>query len=87
MKMGVENGIFWSEIGSGFGELGGTPLPRIPWSTPPPPPPPRRLELSLHGTTLIAVDGWILVTHIWHPPQIFLQGRMTSQRRESLGSR
>ena len=21
-----------------------------------------------------------LETHIWHPPQIFLQGRMTSQR-------
>ena len=28
-KTGVENGIFWSEIGSGFGEPGGTPLPRI----------------------------------------------------------
>ena len=25
---------FWSEIGSGFGEPGGTPLPRIPRSTP-----------------------------------------------------
>ena len=35
--MGVENGIFWSEIGSGFGEPGGTPLPRIPRCTPPPP--------------------------------------------------
>ena len=34
---GVENGIFWSEIGSGFGEPGGTPLPKIPRSTPPPP--------------------------------------------------
>ena len=33
--MGVENGIFWSEIGSGFGEPGSTPLPRIPRSTPP----------------------------------------------------
>ena len=32
--------------------------------------------------------GWMeLGTHIWHPPQIFLQGQMTSQRRESLGSR
>ena len=30
LKTGVENGIFWSEIGSGFGELGGTPLPKIP---------------------------------------------------------
>ena len=30
----VENGIFWSEIGSGFGEPGGTPLPKIPRSSP-----------------------------------------------------
>ena len=36
MKMGVENGIFWCEIGSGFGERGGTPLPRIPRSSPAP---------------------------------------------------
>ena len=39
LKTGVENGIFWSEIGSGFGEPGGTPQPRIPRCTPPPPPP------------------------------------------------
>ena len=31
--------IFWSEIGSGFEELGGTPPPRISRSTPPPSPP------------------------------------------------
>ena len=32
--------------------------------------------------------GWMdLGTHIWHPPHILLQGRTTSQRRESLGSR
>ena len=30
----MENGIFWSEIGSGFGEPGGTPLLRITGSTP-----------------------------------------------------
>ena len=30
----MENYIFWSEIGSGFGEPGGTPLPRIPRSIP-----------------------------------------------------
>ena len=36
LKTGVENGRFWSEIGSGFGEPGGTPLPKIPRSTPPP---------------------------------------------------
>ena len=39
LKTSVENRTFWSEIGSGFGEPGGTPLPRIPRSTPPPPPP------------------------------------------------
>ena len=33
----MENDIFWSEIGSGFEEPGGTPLSRIPRSTPPPP--------------------------------------------------
>ena len=32
---GVENGIFWSEIGSGFGEPGCATPPRIPRSTPP----------------------------------------------------
>ena len=36
LKAGVENYIFWSEIGSGFGEPGGTPPPRIPRSTPSP---------------------------------------------------
>ena len=34
LKTGVENGIFWSEIGSGFGDAGGTPPPKIPRSTP-----------------------------------------------------
>ena len=29
LKTGVENYIFWSETGSGFGEPGGTPLQRI----------------------------------------------------------
>ena len=36
LKTGVKNDIFWSERGSGFGEPGGTPPPRIPRSTPPP---------------------------------------------------
>ena len=38
LKTGVENYIFWSEVGSGFGEPGCTPPPRIPWPeyTPPP---------------------------------------------------
>ena len=36
----------------------------------------------------LVVDGSMdLGTHIWHPPQTLLQGRMKSQReRESLGS-
>ena len=34
LKTGVENDIFWSAIRSGFGELGTTPPPRIPSSTP-----------------------------------------------------
>ena len=33
--MGVKNDFFLSEIGSAFGEPGGTPPPRIPRSTPP----------------------------------------------------
>ena len=37
LKTGAENYIFWSEIRSGFGELGGTPPGRFPGSPPPPP--------------------------------------------------
>ena len=36
LKTGVGNGIFWSEIGAGFEDAGGTPPPKIPRSTPPP---------------------------------------------------
>ena len=43
LKMGVENDIFWSETGSGFGEPGCTPPPRIPRGTP------RALFLSYEG--------------------------------------
>ena len=32
---GLKTDLFWSEIGSGFGEPGGTLPPRIPRSTPP----------------------------------------------------
>ena len=35
LKTGVGSGIFWSEIGSGFGDAGGTPPQKIPRSTPP----------------------------------------------------
>ena len=38
MKTGVENYIFWCQIGSGFEEPGSTVPPKIPRSTPPPPP-------------------------------------------------
>ena len=36
LKTGVEieRTIFWSEIGSGFGEPGGTPPPQVPRNTP-----------------------------------------------------
>ena len=37
--MDVKNESFWSEIRSRFGELCGTPPPRISRSTPPPHPP------------------------------------------------
>ena len=36
LKTGVQNDIFWSEIGSGFGEPGDRPPPRILRSTPSP---------------------------------------------------
>ena len=35
IRTGVENGTFWTEIRSGVGEPGGTPLPRILRSAPP----------------------------------------------------
>ena len=35
LKTGVGSGMFWSEIGSGFGNAGGTPPPKISTSTPP----------------------------------------------------
>ena len=63
LKMGVENGIFWSEIGSGFGDAGGTPPPKISRSTPPPPPPrvatPTELkaESEENGINLILPDS------------------------------
>ena len=43
----VENDIFWSKIGLGFGEPGAKPLPRIPRSIPPPPPSPKGLKVSI----------------------------------------
>ena len=34
LKTGVENGIFWFELGQDFGEPGGTSLPEIPRTGP-----------------------------------------------------
>ena len=34
LKTGVNNDILWSEMESEFGDPGGTPPTRIPWSTP-----------------------------------------------------
>ena len=43
LKTGVENAIFWSQIGSGFGEPGGTPHQQFPGVSPLPRPPPPTL--------------------------------------------
>ena len=44
--MGVENDIFGSEIGSGFGVPGSIPPPRFLRSTPPRPPPPQENKMG-----------------------------------------
>ena len=49
--MGVENNIFWSEKGAGFGEPGSTPPPRIPRSILPPPPPPTKENNNITNTS------------------------------------
>ena len=40
LKTGVENDIFWSETGPGFGDPGGTPPPGVPPGVGLPCPPP-----------------------------------------------
>ena len=47
LKQFRQNDTSWSEIASGFGEPGGTPLSRIPRNTPPP----------LPGVALIGANG------------------------------
>ena len=66
--------MFRSEIGSGLGELGGTP-PRIPTNTAPPPP---LLPGSARDTTLIAqFIGTVLLCHVTvnlnHPSRLMIE--------------
>ena len=49
--------MFWSEIGSGFGEPGGTPPPRIPRSTPSP------LPQGLTGNSSLRTLALIVYAH------------------------
>ena len=57
LKTGVDNYIFWSEIGSGFEEPGGTSPPRIPTSPPPPSGLPRKLTApTILGTKRLRID-------------------------------
>ena len=51
LKTGVGNGIFWSEIGSGFGDAGGTPPPKLPKSTP-------RVQITNHEPEKFRLDCW-----------------------------
>ena len=61
----MENNILKSEIGSGFGEPGGTLPPRIPGSSPPPPglndtfedTEKERLSENVHATIPIVIVG------------------------------
>ena len=62
MKTSVENYIFWSEIGSGFEELCGTPPPRIPRGTPPLP----------GGITLAVLTRKENSEYIFTPAYIFI---------------
>ena len=54
LETGVENDMFWSETGSGFQDLGGTPPTRIPRFTllpHPTPPPPQHTHTHTHTHT------------------------------------
>ena len=67
--MGVGNYIFWSEIGSGFGESGSTTPPRIPRSKPPPPGP----SMELCWATVQAT------CRKQQTPQIWMEGGWVGQ--------
>ena len=72
LKMGVENDILGSEIGSGFGVPGSIPPPRFLRSTPPPPPPHlRKIKwgLFLEDSRGSFFNSWIQLhfVRIWSP--------------------
>ena len=60
----MENYIFWSEIGSGIGESGGTPPPRIPKST---------SQATQTGSPFIDVDKLLAIKQ----PTILVQYKAT----------
>ena len=67
----MENYIFWSEIGSGFGEPGGTPPPRIPRHTSPKHitcPAQERLATPMGSTSPILSKQWCRFFHIPQEP-------------------
>ena len=49
----MKSANFWSQLGSGFGELGSTPPPGIPRNTPPPP---QDFEEVIHNRTAISAN-------------------------------
>ena len=56
----MENVIFWSEIGSGFGEPGGTLLLRIPRSTPGESGNPRHINAAIYAGYFLAPKKGLL---------------------------
>ena len=72
--------LFWSEMVSGLGELGGKPLPRIPSSTFPPPHPrgpPSRKEWGRKTLSLIFSEGRGERLHISLSPIFSERGKGT----------
>ena len=54
LKTGVGNGIFWSEIGSGFGDAGGTPHQKF-QRVPPPLPGKKNSRKRTHASVTVTV--------------------------------
>ena len=64
--------MFWSEIESGFGELGSTPLPKILRSKPPSPPPRTGMTQELDKPEPEPVALLTLIS-LKHVTSLFLQ--------------